>query len=130
MPKTLKQFLLISGLMVLGLLLVGYAPAAMAQLITTQDMPSNIAGAVGGETSVRALIVTIINFFLFFLGLIATIMIIYGGVTYVTAAGEQERVDSAKKIITYAIVGIIIVLLSFAIVNTVLQAGAGTQAGT
>lgn len=130
MPKTLKQFLLISGLMVLGLLLVGYAPAAMAQLITTQDMPSNIAGAVGGETSARALIVTIINFFLFFLGLIATIMIIYGGVTYVTGAGEQEKLDSAKKIIMYAIVGIIIVLLSFAIVNTVLQAGTGTQAGT
>lgn len=130
MPKTLKQLLLVSGLMVVGLLLVGYAPAAMAQLITTQDMPGNINAAVGGETSARALIVNIVNFFLFFLGLIATIMIIYGGVTYITAGGEQDKVDSAKKIIMYAVVGIIVVLLSFAIVNTVLQAGGGTQAGT
>jgi TRAP-type C4-dicarboxylate transport system permease small subunit len=55
-----------------------------------------------------------------FLGLIAVIMIIYGGFTYVTAAGKQEAVDSAKKTILYAIVGIVIILLSFAIVNTVL----------
>ena len=130
MPKTLKQFLLVSGLMTIGLLLVGYAPAAMAQLISPQDMPGNIQQATGGETSARSLIVNIINFFLFFLGLIATIMIIYGGVQYVTGAGEQDKVDGAKKIIMYAIVGIIVVLLSFAIVNTVLQAGSGSQAGT
>lgn len=119
-----------SGLMVMGLLLVGYAPAAMAQLITAGDQPGNIAAATGGEGSARTLIVNIVNFFLFFLGLIATIMIIYGGVTYVTAGGEQDKLDSAKKIIMYAVVGIVIVLLSFAIVNTVLQAGGGTQAGT
>lgn len=127
MPKTLKQFLLVFGLMTLGLLLVGYAPAAMAQLISPADMPGNIQQATGGETSARSLIVNIINFALFFLGLIATIMVIYGGITYVTAAGEQEKIDSAKKIIMYAVVGIIVILLSFAIVNTVLQAGTGAQ---
>ena len=130
MPKTLKQFLLVSGLMVLGLLVAGYAPVALAAMIGQQDMPGNIAEATGGEGSARSLIANIINFFLFFLGLIATIMIIYGGVTYVTAAVEQDKLDSAKKIIMYAVVGIVIVLLSFAIVNTVLTAGSGSEAGT
>ncbi|MBU1992239.1 MAG: hypothetical protein ABH856_02190 [Patescibacteria group bacterium] len=130
MAKTLKQFLLVAGLMVVGLLLVGYAPAALAAMIGAGDAPGNIVEATGGEASARSLIVNIINFFLFFLGLIATIMIIYGGVTYVTAGGEQEKIESAKKIIMYAVIGIIIVLLSFAIVNTILQSGTGSEAGT
>jgi hypothetical protein len=56
-------------------------------------------------------------------------MIIYGGVLYVSAAGDEGKIDKGKKIIMYAIVGIVIILLSFAIVNTVLGgAGAGADA--
>ena len=52
-------------------------------------------------------------------------MIIYGGILYVTSAGNDENVQKAKKILMYAIVGIVVILLSFAIVNTVIG-GAGT----
>jgi len=55
-------------------------------------------------------------------------MIIYGGFLYVSAAGNDEKIGKAKKIIMYAIVGIIVILLSFAIVNTVLVAGTGAAA--
>ena len=68
-----------------------------------------------------------VNYFLTFLGIVAVIMIIYGGITYVTAAGQDEGIGNAKKIIMYALVGIIIILLSFAIVNTILGAGTGTE---
>jgi len=57
-------------------------------------------------------------------------MVIYGGVTYVTAAGDDEKVGNAKNIILYSIVGIVIVLLSFALINTVLGVGASGATGT
>jgi hypothetical protein len=52
-------------------------------------------------------------------------MIIYGGFLYVSAAGNSEKIENAKKIIMYAVIGIIVILLSFAIVNTILTAGSG-----
>lgn len=99
---------------------------AMAQLISPTDQPGRLAEATGGQGSARELILTFLNFFLGFLGLIAVIMIIYGGVLYVTAAGNQENIDKGKKIIMYAVVGIVIILLAFALVNTLLGGlGAG-----
>jgi cytochrome bd-type quinol oxidase subunit 2 len=124
--KGLTQAFIVLGLSTI--LLTVFAGTAGAQLIQQGDVPSNIAAATGGETSIRALILRIVDFFLLFLGLIAVIMIIYGGITYVTAAGNEEKVGKAKKIIMYAIVGIVIVLISFALVNTVIRgAGQGTE---
>lgn len=126
--KGLKQGLIVLGLTtVLLTIFSALGGVASAQLIQQGDVPSSIAQATGGEGSIRNLILNIVNFFLLFLGLIAVIMIIYGGITYVTAAGNQEKIESAKKIIMYAIVGIVIVLISFALVRTVIS-GAGQGA--
>ena len=123
--KTLKQLAVVAGLSTLGILLFSFAPAAFAQLISPGDAPSAISTATGGQGSARQLVLTILTFFLGFLGLLAVIMIIYGGILYVSAAGNQDSIDKGKKIIMYAIIGLVIILLSFAIVNTVLT-GAGT----
>ncbi len=125
--KIIKQTLLVFTLMAVGLVLFQFIPAfAQGGLISPTDQPGRLAEATGGQGSLRQLVLTFLNFFLGFLGLISVIMIIYGGVLYVTAAGEQEKVDKGKKIIMYAIVGIVIILLAFAIVNTVLGGlGAG-----
>ncbi len=64
-------------------------------------------------------ITQIINYFLGTLGLVAVAFLIYAGVLMVTAGGNDEQVSKAKKIITYAAIGIIIVLLSWAIVSFV-----------
>ena len=128
LKKGLKQGLIMLGLTtVLLTIFSALGGVASAQLIQQGDVPSSISQATGGEGSFRSLILNIVNFFLLFLGLIAVIMIIYGGITYVTAAGNQEKIESAKKIILYAIVGIIIVLISFALVRTVIS-GAGQGA--
>ncbi len=73
------------------------------------------------QTNIRDFIITIVNYALGFLGLLAVIIVIYGGVLYVTAAGEDERSGKGKKAITYATIGLLIVLGSFAFVNTVIQ---------
>lgn len=82
------------------------------------------------ETNLRDFIINVVNFVLGFLGLAAVIVVIYGGVRYVTAAGQEEAATKGKKSIQYAIIGIIIVLISFALVNTVIRGiGQGTDRG-
>jgi len=126
--QLIKQVLFVFGLMVGALALVSFLPGiANAALLQQGDNVSSVAEETGGEGSLRALVLRMVNYFLTFLGVIAVIMIIYGGVTYVTAAGKDEAVGNAKKIIMYALIGIIIVLLSFALVNTILGAGTGTE---
>lgn len=95
----------------------------------TGASPAAVTSSTGGQGSLRQLALTIVNFALTFLGLIAVIMIIYGGFLYVTAAGKEDKVETGKKIIMYSIMGIVIILLSFAIVNTVLTAGTGATTG-
>ena len=82
---------------------------------------------IGDNTSLRQFILNVTNFALSFLGIIAVIMIIYAGYLYVTAGGG-EGAEKAKKIILYAAIGIIVILVSFALVNTLIRnAGKGTD---
>jgi len=66
----------------------------------------------------REILVTIINFALTFLGIIAVAVVIYGGYLYVAAAGNEELSGKGKKAIMYAAIGILIIISSFAFVNT------------
>lgn len=79
-------------------------------------------------TTAREFIINTTNFVLGFLGLIAVVVIIYGGFLYVTAAGEEERATKGKKSLTYAVIGIVLILASFAIVNTLLVAPSDEEA--
>ncbi len=67
-------------------------------------------------------ITTLINYILGILGLIAVAFVIYAGVILVTAGGDDGAIDKAKKIITYALVGIVIIMLSYTIVTFVTNA--------
>lgn len=66
-------------------------------------------------------ITTIINYFLGLLGLIAVAFLIYAGILMVTAGGAEEQVTKARKIIMYAVIGIVIILLSYTVVTFVTQ---------
>lgn len=130
LKKGIKQAAIALGLMSLTLVAFSmFGEVVGAQgMISPGDNPSAVATGTGGEGSFRQIILNIVNFILYFLGLIAVIMVIYGGITYVTSAGNQESVEKAKKIIMYAIIGIIIVLISFALVNTIISgAGVGQE---
>lgn len=71
----------------------------------------------GGEGSIFT---TIVNVLLFIIGAISIIMLIIGGIRYTISGGDSSAVTSAKNTILYAIVGLIIAFLAFAIVNWVL----------
>jgi len=125
--KFLKQALIVMTLTSAGLLLFHFVPVFAQAGTAAGEAPAFIQEHTGGTGNLRTLILTIVNFFLLFLGLLSVLMIIYGGVLYITASGEQGKVDKGKKIIMYAIIGIIIILLSWALVNTILGAGTGTE---
>lgn len=63
----------------------------------------------------------VVNLFSLIIGVIAIIMIIYGGFRYITSGGASERVGNAKNTLIYAIVGLIIVALAQIIVHFVLN---------
>lgn len=65
---------------------------------------------------------TIVNVLLFIIGAICVIMLIWGGIRYTTSAGNSSSVTAAKNTIMYAIIGLVIAFLAFAIVNWVLGA--------
>lgn len=64
---------------------------------------------------------TVVNIMLFIIGAICVIMLIWGGIRYTTSAGNSASVTAAKNTIMYAIIGLIIAFLAFAIVNWVLS---------
>jgi len=63
---------------------------------------------------------TITNTALFIIGALSVIMLIFGGIKYTISGGEAKAVESAKNTIMYAVIGIVVALLAFAIVNFVL----------
>lgn len=70
-------------------------------------------------TTVTGLITAVINWFLSITAGVTVLLLIIGGIYYLTAFGDEERMRQGKKIITYAVYGLIIVLISYSVVTTV-----------
>lgn len=77
------------------------------------DTPTKLFGSGGIFT-------TIVNILLFIIGALCVFMLIYDGARYTTSGGVGSRVTEAKNAIVYAIVGLVVAFLAFAIVNWVL----------
>ncbi len=70
----------------------------------------------------NAIFKTVVNVLLFIIGAISVIMLIWGGIRYTTSAGNSSSVTAAKNTIMYAIIGLIIAFLAYAVVNWVIGA--------
>ena len=81
----------------------------------------NIAQEHAGSNDLMGTINTAINVVLGVLGLLAVIVIIYGGFMYTTSAGDASKIKKAKDTIMYGVVGLVIALLAYAIVNFVVS---------
>jgi hypothetical protein len=80
------------------------------------------SGATGSlSTGVKNIAAQAVNIFSIIVGIIAVIMIIYGGFRYITSGGDSGKVGNAKNTLIYAIVGLVIVALSQLIVHYVLS---------
>ncbi len=83
-----------------------------------------------GTSDLKAAVINIINWVLGLLGIIAVIMVLVGGFQWMTAGGNEDKVEKSKKIISAAIVGLIIILLAWAIVNFVLKTASNVSGVT
>ena len=77
------------------------------------NVPDDLDGTNGTVTKV-------INAVLYVVGVLAVVMVIIGGIKYTTSGGDQNAVTSAKNTILYGIVGLVIAILAYAIVNFVI----------
>ena len=75
-----------------------------------------------GDTSTQLVpsVTGIINAIIAVLGIAAVVVMIIGGVNYMTSAGDTSKVEKAKKTILYGLIGLIICVLAFAITNWVI----------
>ena len=71
------------------------------------------------ETDINTLILRLANWGLIVAGAAAVVYIIYGGIQYITAAGDQEKASGARTTITNAMIGIIIIALSLVLIGWV-----------
>lgn len=103
--------------------LVLFGQNAMAQSASFFDNPQGgAAPSAAAQGTLGQNITLIINYFLGILGLISVGFLIFAGIMMVTAGGDDAQITKARKIITYAVVGIIVILLSWTIVTFVSSA--------
>jgi hypothetical protein len=74
-----------------------------------------------GTQRIQDIVTFIINIFSVIVGIVAVIMIIWGGFKYITSGGDSGNITSAKNTIIYAIIGLIIVALAQFLVKFVLD---------
>ncbi len=87
-----------------------------AQTATTFSIES-IGEQVGlGDADLKTTVINILRWVLGFMTLVAVVFIIYGGFIWLTAGGNEENVEKAKRIISAAVIGLIVILLAWAIV--------------
>lgn len=66
-------------------------------------------------------LVNLLNFFLLFAGIIAFLYVLYGGFLYLTAGGDDAKVEKARRLIVQVIIGVVIIFLSFSLVSYLLN---------
>ena len=80
-----------------------------------------LTNPLGNVTSVPALIGTIINVALGVVGSLALVMFIYGGFTWMLAAGNESAVEKGKNILMWATIGLVVIFASYSLVSFVIN---------
>ena len=108
----------------MGASLLSVAPvmAQTANVNSTEILPTTIQPAIGlADTDVRVTVARIIRVAMSLLGIIAVVIILIGGFTWMTAGGNDEKVGEAKKWIFSGIIGLAIILSAYGIATFVIN---------
>lgn len=111
--STLTRLYVQSGMALTSLLT---APSAWAQG-TFGPLPNIPGPTAADEGSIRQVILSVLNFVLNFLALVAVVVIVIAGIRLIVSQGEEEPREKAKKTIIYVVAGLIVILLAKVIVN-------------
>ena len=119
MRKFVKVILPVLACVVIAILMARSVSALTlqegAEMARCDGCPANLFGDTG-------IFRQITNVILYIVGIVAVIMLIVGGIRYVVSGGDAKKVTDAKNTVLYAIIGLVIAFLAFAIVNFVISA--------
>ena len=111
--KNLIKKLSLSSLLVYSFALSASIASAQINTWGHTNAPLNV------QTDIEGAIMNITNYILGFIAIIATLVIIFGGVTYLTAGGNEDNVAKAKQTIAAGVIGMVIAGLAYAMVIVV-----------
>lgn len=109
--------------------LVGLGAISLSPSVTaaTRDTVKEGVTGVGGSgpgnsaEDFKTVIKNVINILLFLIGMVAVIFIVIAGLRFVTSNGDTNTVSQAKNTIIYAVLGIVVAVMAYAIVNFILD---------
>lgn len=111
----------------------GYTPQGALCIPDTK-----VTGGFASQTTIGGFLLLVVKDLLILSAVVAILFIIIGGFTYMTSSGNQESADKGKKMVTNAIIGLVIIVLSYTIITVVLNTittgnvlgtGGGTSGG-
>ena len=98
-------------------LLIAFAFLAVGHFAHAAVTIENVGGSLGlGAADLKQTILNVVKLALGLLGLIAVIVMIYGGFVWLTSRGDEKKIDKAKRILLNGAIGLVIILVSWAIV--------------
>lgn len=126
----MKKFLIILAIVLTGV--VG-APATMAVDFNpicsegglTENQRIEAGCTEAGEAKPMERVTNLINVAIGLTGVIAVVVVVFGGQRYLTSAGDPSRAKQAKDMIMYGVIGIVVAVLAWAIINFVITGVAG-----
>lgn len=98
--------------------LPGSASAQVSDGINTATTSEMKGKSIDGD---KGLIKTVVNVLLWAVGILSVIMIIFSGFRYITSAGDASKTKSAQSTLIYSVVGLIVAIMAYAIVNMVIN---------
>ncbi|MBI2355933.1 MAG: hypothetical protein HYV13_01850 [Candidatus Doudnabacteria bacterium] len=111
--KKLEKYL---PIVLMAIVVMGMPLLTLARL----DIPNPASGTLPEySSSPAALITKIINILLTFAGLLAVLFVIIGGFQYIFSGANEEWAENGKKTLRNAIIGLVVIILSYVIVNVI-----------
>ena len=122
----MKKWLIGIMSLVWALGLMSLSPATVSAQTSSLDVWGNTQNSYANiglsDTDPRDVVANVIKVVLGFLGTIAVVLIIVAGFQWMTAAGSEDKIAKAKKIMTAAVIGLVIVLMAYALSTFVINA--------
>ena len=127
MSTRLKQIL--SSLLIIPIMALGVSAALQINNVnvvraTDMTLSSGVSSSQGDDVPqdlANDVFKNIVNILLFIIGAVSVIMLIYGGIRYTTSGGNANSVTAAKNTIMYSIIGLVVAILAFAVVQFVVN---------
>ena len=124
MPKTTKLVTTLATFIASTIAMPVFAADSPDTICGNPNISAEIKRANGcpgaNNTDLTTTIVGILNGIIAVLGLLAVIFVLIGGINYMTSAGDPSKTKKAKDTIIYALIGLVICVLAFALVNFVI----------